>query len=101
MQMLMALAVLITAPIHYSDPILDRQLDRWQFLSEQCRVNYTCKRKGEQNHETCEDREFTSTKTACWQRLALEKILDLQMSRWTEPCQYAARNQVAWRCLID
>jgi hypothetical protein len=94
MQMLMALAVLITAPIHYSDPILDRQLDRWQFLNEQCRVNYTCKRKGEQNHETCEDREFTSTKTACWQRLALEKILI------SEGCEYQTKERPLdhWNC---
>jgi len=28
MQMLMALAVLVTAPIHYSNPILNGQLDR-------------------------------------------------------------------------
>jgi hypothetical protein len=38
MQMLMTLAVLVTAPIHYSDPILNRQLDRWQIPNEECRV---------------------------------------------------------------
>jgi hypothetical protein len=77
MQMLMALAVLVTAPIHYSDPILNRQLDRWQILNEACRgsVSYNCKKKSEQNHETCEERGFNATKIACWQRLALEKIL--------------------------
>jgi hypothetical protein len=96
MQMLMALAVLVAAPIHYSNPILNGQLDRWQVLNEQCRggVSYTCKKKGEQNHETCEDREFRSIKTACWQRLALEKILI------SKGCEYQAKERPLdrWIC---
>jgi hypothetical protein len=46
-------------------------------LSGQCRggASYNCKKKGEQNNKTCEDREFNSIKAACWQRLALDKIL--------------------------
>ena len=62
MHMLMTLAVLVTAPSHYSDPILNRQLDRWQTLNGQCRggASYKCKKKGEQNNKTCEDREFNS-----------------------------------------
>jgi hypothetical protein len=45
MHMLLTLAVLVTAPIHYSDPILNLQLDRWQTLNEQCRgdLSYNCK----------------------------------------------------------
>jgi len=77
MRMLLTLAVLLTAPSQYSDPVLNRQLDRWQTLNEQCRggASYNCKDKREQNRETCEERKLKSTKTACWQRLALDKIL--------------------------
>ena len=47
MHMLMTLAVLVTTPVHYSNPILNRQLDRWQTLNEQCRggVSDNCRKK--------------------------------------------------------
>lgn len=70
--MFLTLAVLLTgAPIN-SDPEINRQLDRWQTLNEQCRgaVGYNCKKKSKQNRQPCE-----ATKTACWERLALDKIL--------------------------
>jgi hypothetical protein len=35
MGMPLTLAVLLTAPIQYSDPVLNLQLDRWQTLNEQ------------------------------------------------------------------
>ena len=96
MHTLMTLAVLVTAPIHYSDPILNRQLDRWQTLNEQCRggASYNCKKKGEQNHKTCEDREFNSIKAACWQRLALDKILI------SKGCEYQTKERPIdhWIC---
>jgi hypothetical protein len=93
MHMLMTLAVLVTAPSHYSDPILNRQLDRWQTLNGQCRggESYDCKEKGEQNHKTCEDREFNSIKAACWQRLALDKILI------SKGCEYQTKER-HWIC---
>ena len=78
MGMPLTLALLLTAPIQYSDPLLNLQLDRWQTLNEQCRggVSYNCKDKSVQNRQACEERKLKSTKTACWQRLALGKILD-------------------------
>ncbi len=86
MHMLMTLAVLVTAPIHYSDPILNRQLDRWQTLNEQCR--------GNEGHETCEVTEIESTKTTCWQRLALDKILI------SKGCEYQTKERPLdyWIC---
>ena len=54
----MALAVLVTAP-GYPDPILSRQLERWQTLNEQCHdgVSYSCEGKSEQNRKNCEKRK--------------------------------------------
>jgi hypothetical protein len=96
MRMLLTLAVL-TAPIHYSDPVLNRQLDRWQTLNEQCRggvVSYNCMEQNEQNRETCEEREIKATKTACWQRLALGKILI------SEGCEFQTKERPLdyWIC---
>ena len=76
--------------------ILNRQLDRRQTLNEQCRggASYNCKKKGEQNHKTCEDREFNSIKAACWQRLALDKILI------SKGCEYQTKKRPLghWIC---
>ena len=91
----MALAVLVTVP-GYPDPILSRQLERWQTLNEQCHdgVSYSCEEKSEQNRKNCEKRKMESTKIACWQRLALDKILI------SKGCEYQTKERPLdhWIC---
>jgi hypothetical protein len=84
-------AVLLTAAPTHSDPELTRQLDRWHTLNEQCRgpESYNCKKKTKENRQPCE-----ATKTACWERLALDKILISQ------GCEYHSRERSLgkWIC---
>jgi hypothetical protein len=91
MHMFLTLAVLLTAAPTHSDPELTRQLDRWHTLNEQCRgpESYNCKKKTKENRQPCE-----ATKTACWERLALDKILISQ------GCEYHTRERSLgkWIC---
>jgi hypothetical protein len=82
MRMFLTLAVLLTAAPPHSDPELNRQLDRWRTLNEQCgsSESYNCKKKIKENCQLCE-----ATTIACWERLALDKILI------SKGCEYQTR----------
>jgi hypothetical protein len=91
MRMFLTLAVLLTAAPSHSDPKLNRQLDRWRTLNEQCSApeSYNCKKKSKENRQPCE-----ATTTACWERLALDKILI------SKGCEYQNRERPLdpWIC---